>query len=155
MAEEKERFLERWSRRKQEQAAEAPAPVEKKIEEEKKETPAAALPPVDQLKPDSDFKPFMDRRVDLGTRREALKKLFADAHFNVPDPFEPYSGDFTIEDPIPDEMLKTLGHARRVLFDEREQAGEEVAQQAQEKPKEEAAQQPLPEGKDVARKQDA
>lgn len=134
MTDDKEAFLERWSRLKLEQGKVPPAPVEKK------EEPPPALPPVDQLKPESDFRPFMDPRVDKATRRLALKKLFADAHFSTPDPFEPYSIDLTGEDPIPEAMLKTLEHAKRVLFEEEkseaatagaaEQAGEQAAPQA-------------------------
>lgn len=89
-----------------------PAPVAKT------EEPPPVLPPVEELKPESDFRPFMDPRVDKATQRLALKKLFADAHFSTPDPFEPYSIDLTGEDPIPEAMLKTLEHAKRVLFDE-------------------------------------
>lgn len=112
MTQDKEAFLSRWSRLKQEQADAPPARVEGK------EEPPPSLPPVEQLRPESDFRPFMDHRVDKVTRRLALKKLFVDAHFSTPDPFEPYSIDLTGEDPIPAAMLKTLDHAKRVLFEE-------------------------------------
>ena len=147
MSQEKEDFLARWSRLKQEQAKEeARPPVEKK-----KEEPMPVLPAVEDLKPGSDFKPFMDPRVNLETRRSALKKLFADEHFKIPDPFEPYSIDLTKEDPIPAEMLKTLQHARRLLSDEKEP----VIEQAKEATGESATDKPLPEAKDVPGKQDA
>ena len=139
MSEPKENFLDRWSRLKQEQAKEEPAP----LAEKKKEEPMPVLPAVEDLRPDSDFKPFMDPRVDKETRRAALKKLFADAHFNVPDPYEAYSEDYTGGEPIPLEMLKKLEHARHLLFDEKEQVKEQLA----EKPPQEA--------KDVPGKQDA
>lgn len=113
-----EAFLERWSRLKQEQAAEKPVVTEEK--KEQKEEPAATLPPVDQLTAESDFKPFMSARVDTETRRTALKTLFTDSHFNVPDPFEAYSEDYTVSETIPMEMLKTLNHAQKLLFDEPE-----------------------------------
>jgi len=115
MSEDKEPFLERWSRLKREQADDpaVPAPAEAKPDE-----PAAPLPPLEELKPESDFTPFMDLKVDPGTRRAALKKLFADTHFNAPDPFEAYSGDYTVAEPIPVELLKTLNHARKLLFDD-------------------------------------
>ena len=148
MSEQKENFLDRWSRLKQDQAKEeAEPPVEKK-----KDEPMPALPAVSELKPDSDFKPFMDPRVDKGTRREALKKLFADEHFKTPDPFEPYSVDLTKEDPIPAEMLKTLKHVERLMSTGKEQVAEE---RAVEQVKAREAEKPLPEGKDVAGKQDA
>jgi len=88
----------------------------------------------------------MNPKVDGETRRAALKKLFADAHFNVPDPYEAYSEDWTVGEKIPMEMLKTLQHAQKILFDEPQKA----AQAPIEKP--EALQ---PEAKDVAGKQDA
>lgn len=142
MSQSKEPFLERWSRLKQEGAGEKPSAAEEK----KKEVPATPLPPVEELKPDSDFKPFMDPRVDLETRRAALKKLFGDAHFNAPDAFEPYSADFTANEPIPLEMLKKLNQARRLVFDEAEPAKEEVKEEIREMRQE---------AKDVPGKQDA
>ena len=126
MSEDREAFLDRWSRLKQEQAAAKPVVTEEKREE--KEEPAAILPPIDQLTAESDFRPFMGAQVDTGTRRTALKKLFTDAHFNEPDLFEPYSADFTGGEPIPEEMLKTLNHARKLLFDEPEKTSEAAAQ---------------------------
>ena len=146
MAEEKENFLDRWSRLKQDEAKEEKAPSV-----EKKDEPAPVLPPIEQLKPDSDFTPFMDPRVDKTIRREALKKMFADAHFKTIDPFEPYSIDLTGEDPIPAEMLKNLDHARRLLFDEKKEQAQELAKE----PAKEAVEKPLAESKDVAGKQDA
>ena len=123
--EKKEAFLDRWSRLKKEQN-EAPAPA-------KDETAAPALPPVDKLTPESDFTGFMHPKVDDALRRVALKKLFNDPHFNIPDPFEPYSRDFNVEDPIPPELLATLKQAEQLVFGEK-QAKEEVASQEKEKP---------------------
>ena len=54
----------------------------------------------------------MHPKVEDALRRVALKKLFTDPHFNIPDPFEAYSGDWTVGEPIPDEMLATLNQAR-------------------------------------------
>jgi hypothetical protein len=160
MSEEKsnEAFLDRWSRLKREQ----PKPEEKAAPLVAKEEPAAPLPPVEQLKPDSDFTPFMDAKVDPGVRRDALKKLFTDTHFKAIDPFEPYSVDLTGEDPIPEAMLKSLNHAKRLLFDEPEKVAEAAAdtQAAADAPAESPAEpQPQPqettELKNVAGKQDA
>lgn len=133
-AEEKEAFLSRWSRLKQEQAREDPLP------EEKTEVPAPALPPMESLTPESDFAPFMHPKVADALRRVALKKLFADPHFNLPDLNEAYSGDWTGGDPISEELLKTLNQARTVLYrEEEEQKRKDEASQVaaeQEKPKE-------------------
>jgi hypothetical protein len=114
MAEEKEAFLSRWSRLKHEQ------PVEKKPEPE---TPA--LPPVENLTPDSDFAGFMHPKVRDELRRLALKKLFSDPHFNIPDPYEPFSGDWTLGEAITPELLATLNQARTVLFTEQDKKEEE------------------------------
>jgi len=154
MSEEKkqEAFVGRWSRLKQEKAQEDAKSVPS-TEARPQPAPAAPLPAIEDLKHDSDFKPFMDSHVDPGTRRSALKKLFTNAHFNTIDPFEPYSIDLTGEDPIPPEMLKTLDHAKRLLFEEKPQVAESQApQEAQDSP------QPKPqetEPTDVAGKQSA
>ena len=154
MSEEKrqEAFLDRWSRRKQERVQEEAKPVAE-AGAPPEPAPAAPLPAIEDLKPDSDFKPFMDPRVDSGTRRSALKMLFTDAHFKTIDPFEPYSVDLTGEDPIPEAMLKTLNHAKRLLFEEPEQAAQAPAQApAEASPQPQAHETDL---KDVAGKQDA
>jgi uncharacterized protein DUF3306 len=111
MAEEKEKFLSRWSRLKSES---------KELPQESEEAPAPVLPPLDKLTPESDFTGFMHPKVEDALRRAALKKLFSDPHFNVPDPFEPYSGDWTVGEPISEEMLATLNQARTLLFDKDE-----------------------------------
>lgn len=135
MSDEREPFLERWSRLKtkdreaaREEAAPAPAAPPVKAED------APPLPRVEDLKPESDFRPFMNANVDPATRRDALKKLFADAHFNEPDPFEPFSADLTGEDPIPPELLKTLNQAKKLLFNEHDKAAEAAANEKPEPP---------------------
>ncbi|MGQ0509396.1 MAG: DUF3306 domain-containing protein [Betaproteobacteria bacterium] len=121
MNEDREPFLSRWSRRKVE-AREEVAPPQREPEAAPvpavAQEPPAPLPPVESLTTESDFKPFMAAEVAPETRRAALKKLFADARYNVHDPFEAYMEDYTKEDPIPLEMLKRLDHARSVLFEE-------------------------------------
>jgi hypothetical protein len=149
MSEDKEAFLDRWSRRKLEHAEDKPAPPAPR---EQKDEPVVALPPVADLTPQSDFVPFMNPQVDGATRRAALQKLFADAHYNVPDPFEAYSEDWTVGEPIPTEMLKTLNHAKKLLFDEPEKTAQAAQPSTPDTP---PAQAPLPEAKDVAGKQDA
>ena len=78
--------------------------------------PAPALPAPEQLTPESDFSGFMHPKVEDALRRVALKKLFSDPHFNLPDPFEAYSGDWTGGEPIPEEMLATLNQARTLAL---------------------------------------
>jgi hypothetical protein len=141
MAEEKEAFLARWSRLKREQPA-APA-----LEKKTGEAPPA-LPPVESLTPESDFTGFMHPKVGDALRRAALKKLFSDPHFNIADPYEAYSGDWTVGEAIPEEMLQSLVQARNLLFREDEEGKKAEA------PKAEAAPEPGKED-DGAGRQDA
>ena len=128
MAQDKESFAARWSRRKLQEKKDLP--------EKKEESPAPVLPPLDKLTHESDFADFMHPKVEDALRRAALKKLFKDPRFNVPDPFEAYSGDWTGGEPISEEMLKTLAQARTLLFPEEEKKQEEPKEAAQEKPAE-------------------
>src|SRR3954470_2927775 len=105
-----EPFLQRWSQRKieaREAQAAAPAIVE--------ETPAPALPPLEELTPQSDFSVFMHPKVDADVRRAALKKLFTDPHFNVMDGLDTYVDDYSKPDPLPPGMLAGLRQAQNIL----------------------------------------
>jgi hypothetical protein len=124
-------FLRRWSRLKRVRVA----------EDKKQAAAPPVLPPLDKLTPESDFTAFMQPKVEDALRRAALKKLFSDPRFNIPDPFEAYSGDWTGGEPISEEMLATLNQARTLLFSDKkdvsqtEEAPPEQPQ-AEEKPKE-------------------
>ena len=120
MAEEKEPFLARWSRLKRQK----PATPETR-ESAPAKAPEKPLPPVESLTPESDFTPFMQPNVSEELRRMALKKLFRDPQLNVPDLFEPYSGDWTVGEPIPSDMLAKLNQARKVLRTPEEQKAPE------------------------------
>lgn len=124
-----ETFLGRWSRlkREQEQKPEAPAPVPGPAKPEA----APELPSVEKLTPESDFSVFMDPRVQDSLRRVALKKLFADPHFNTADPFEPFSGDWTVAEPVSEELLARLNQARTHIFAEEERRKREQAEASQ------------------------
>jgi len=123
----KEPFLSRWSRRKLDSAKDPAAPPE--LARETKAPPAAPatarpapstdLPPVDTLKGlASDYQEFLRPEVDEKLRQSALKKLFRDPHFNVMDGLDTYIDDYSKSDPIPEEMLKSLKQANRLLFPE-------------------------------------
>ncbi len=64
---------------------------------------------------DSDYAPFMARGVDQMVQRGAMKKLFADPHFNLMDGLDIYIGDYNTPDPMPAAMLALLEHAKGVL----------------------------------------
>jgi len=130
--EDKERFLSRWSRRKLDVAKEAAAP---KPAPPPPVAPAVAqgaakpeLPSVDTLKGlASEYKEFLHPEVDEKLRQAALKKLFHDPHFNVMDGLDTYIDDYSKPDPIPDAMLRTLSHARGLLFDEKKEETQAAA----------------------------
>jgi len=165
VSQEKEAFLDRWSRLKRENPSEKPSeqPSDSPAVQVAREEPSAPLPPVEDLKPDSDFVPFMKANVDPATRRSALKKLFADPHFNVADPFEAYSEDYTKSDTIPEKMLKAINRVRDLAVDgpqkvaEKERLAEqaEQAEQAEHAEKAEKVDVPEQEAEDVPGKQDA
>ena len=64
------------------------------------------------LDPSSDFKPFMARGVTTDVRNAAVKKLFADPHFNVMDRLDIYIDDYSQPDPLPAAMLRQMVSAR-------------------------------------------
>jgi hypothetical protein len=127
--------LKRWSRRKLEAArtAESPldpgpsavpiatavpdAPTGAAVTLPPAPVPAAptALPPVESLTIDSDFTAFFQPKVDESLKRIALKKLFADPHFNVMDGLDVYIDDYSKSIPIPPEILEQLVSLRLIM----------------------------------------
>lgn len=132
-------FLSRWSRRKLEKtgpegetdAGPEPAPPTLQSSVEAGEIPPPEpLPSVESLTPDSDFTPFMQPQVDAGMKSAALKQLFKDPHFNVMDGLDTYIDDYSIADPIPEAMMKTMYQARQHLFSDEEKAQADAADAA-------------------------
>jgi hypothetical protein len=123
-ADDKEPFLSRWSRRKLQTDKESATP--KPVAAPQSATPAAApakpqaeLPSIDSLQGlASEYKEFLRPEVDVKLRQAALKKLFHDPHFNIMDGLDTYIDDYSKPDPIPEEMLKLLKQANRLLFPE-------------------------------------
>ena len=114
-------FLTRWSRLKHR------AVEERKTEPARvPDRPPAELPPVESLTFESDFAAFLKANVEESVKRAALKKLLHDPRFNVMDGLDVYIDDYSKNDPIPEEMLKTLEHARSTLFGPKHEAGEPV-----------------------------
>ncbi|EJL79093.1 Protein of unknown function (DUF3306) [Polaromonas sp. CF318] len=149
MADEPTGFLGRWARRKEEArqgkaldepaAASAPAgsvpPAAPTAPVQPQPAAAAAPAPADDQAPkvltlddarlltrDSDFKPFMAGNVSPEVRNAAMKKLFADPHFNVMDGLDTYIDDYSKFEPIPESMLRQMASAKFLkLFDEEEE----------------------------------
>ncbi|HSV59638.1 MAG TPA: DUF3306 domain-containing protein [Variovorax sp.] len=120
-------FFERWSRRKQQvregevpppevpapaAAPAVPAAAQSVVETE---TPEAPPPPTladaEALTPESDFKPFVARNVAPEVRNAAMKKLFADPHFNVMDRMDVYIDDYSQTVPLPAAALRQMASA--------------------------------------------
>jgi hypothetical protein len=90
-------------------------------ETEPPEKIALTLDDVKQLTQDSDFKPFVARDVGPEVRNAAMKKLFADPHFNVMDGLDIYIDDYSKADPISESMLRQMVGAKFLnLFDAEE-----------------------------------
>jgi len=123
-----EGFLRRWARRKSESRTEfasSPAPVAPEVAEPSPIVPAPVAAPeperlptmddVARLTSDADFSAFVARGVDAAVRRTALKKLFADPHFNAMDGLDVYIDDYTKPSPVTEAMLASLQHAKQVF----------------------------------------
>ncbi|HJU70506.1 MAG TPA: DUF3306 domain-containing protein [Paucimonas sp.] len=110
-------FFARWSRQKAQaaQREQMPAAIAPVAQPEPQNQPPPTLDDVARLTPDSDFTPFVARGIDENVRRGAMKKLFADPHFNVMDGLDVYIGDYSKPDPIPVQMLAALIHAQALL----------------------------------------
>ncbi|MEO7399388.1 MAG: DUF3306 domain-containing protein [Polaromonas sp.] len=156
MAEEEPGFLGRWSRRKTgvlkgkpleepvvpatvvPMRVSAPVPVpladQSQPEPHFPDSESGAEPPkpllslddVERLTKDSDFKPFMAHDVGPEVRNAAMKKLFADPHYNVMDGLDIYIDDYSKSDPIPESMLRQMVGAKLLkLFDDEDEQKEE------------------------------
>lgn len=109
------RFLSRWSRLKRQTVVEAPAaPVL---------APDAQTASPELAEPASgvDLTALLREELSDAVRKQILKAIFADPHFNVMDGLDTYIDDYSISEPIPPEMMATLNQAR-FLFEMNEGA---------------------------------
>ena len=80
--------------------------------------PPPTLEDVAALTRSSDYSRFVQPGVEPGVRNAAMKKLFADPHFNVMDGLDTYIDDYGQPDPIPPSMLRLMNQAASLgLFD--------------------------------------
>ena len=86
-----------------------------------KQPPPPTLADTESLTPASDFTRFVRPDVAPEVKNAAMKKLFADPHFNVMDRLDTYIDDYSKPDPMPPEMLRQLASAKFLkLFDDEE-----------------------------------
>ena len=124
--------LRRWSRRKLEASRatpQSPVPPAAVVPAEPLPTPAStaavagdaaapaasALPPPETLTFDSDFTAYMQPEVGETLKRKALRALFRDPRFNVMDGLDVYIDDYSIPDPISEEMVRGLVQSRHIF----------------------------------------
>ena len=133
-------FLLRWSRRKaQVQGVETivpdaqalpVAPVDKgppvvdtaAVIDAPSAPPPPTMADVALLDRGSDYARFIAAGVDEGVKRAAMKKLFADPHFNLMDGLDTYIDDYGKPDPIPLAMLRQMNQSKFLrLFDDEDE----------------------------------
>jgi hypothetical protein len=129
-------FLARWSQRKAQQrrgtvapeapppavdVAAAPEPLPVAPLAQESEVPAAPPPPtledVERLAPGDGIARFVGADVDRGVKHAALKKLFADPHYNVMDRLDTYIDDYGQPDPLPPALLRLMTQSRFLGLD--------------------------------------
>lgn len=94
--------------------------------------PPPTLEDVESLTPASDFSRFVRSDVTPDVKNAAMKKLFADPHFNVMDRLDTYIDDYSQPDPIPAAMLRSLVSGKFLgLFDEEEKEEARARAEAQ------------------------
>ena len=90
--------------------------------------PAPQMADAQALTPASDFRPFMAQGVAPEVKNAAMKKLFADPHFNVMDRMDIYIDDYSQPDPLPLAMLRQMNGAKFLnLFEDEEQDKDKAA----------------------------
>ena len=73
------------------------------------------LPPISAISLAEDFTPFMQSTVPQALKRQALKALFKEPHFNVMDGLDIYIGDYTVFEPISPEVMATLSSWKTIM----------------------------------------
>lgn len=155
-ADDSDSFFSRWSRRKAQERAgvtvpadapvtvanvPAPPPVDASTVPEPPAAVAEPAPPpptledTQALTPASDFRRFVAKDVPPEVRNAAVKKLFADPHFNVMDGLDIYIDDYTKTEPIPAAMMAKMVSAQFLKLvddpeEQRQKKAEGVASEA-------------------------
>ena len=93
--------------------------------------PVPSLADTEALTPASDFRPFMGQGVAPEVKNAAMKKLFADPHFNVMDRMDIYIDDYSQPDPLPLAMLRQMNGAKFLnLFEDEDKDKDKDKEQA-------------------------
>jgi hypothetical protein len=73
------------------------------------------LPSLDDVGLEKDFTPFMQAKVPEALKRQALKTLFKDAHFNTMDGLDIYIDDYTQFEPISAAEMEGLSAWKSIM----------------------------------------
>ena len=132
-----EPFLQRWSRLKADSTVaavpKAPAPLPEEAaaghpteaaEPESLPPGDEDMPPIESLDADSDFSGFMSPRVSATLRKQALRKLFRSAKFNVISDMDDYIDDYRNFPALGDIVTADMKHAAARLLEKQLAAAE-------------------------------
>lgn len=127
MAESDKGFLGRWSARKVAVSEGKPVvdlprvvpqaapvlvvqamPAATQAQQGLSEKPALTLENAAALTPASDFSTFVAKGVDTAVRNAAMKKLFADPHYNIMDGLDIYIGDYSTHAPMSQSVIDEI-----------------------------------------------
>jgi len=89
-------------------------------------TPAPTLEDVRSLTPEDSFARFVAPDVAPDVRNAAMKKLFADPHYQVMDGLDIYIDDYGLPSPLPAAMLKDMVSAQFLKLVEEPEATDAV-----------------------------
>lgn len=111
-------FISRWSQRKQAAASEASlVPDSESLSVTDRATDTLPpppgdedMPPLESLDESSDYSGFLSERVSEALRKQALRKLFHGAAFNVCDGLDDYAGDYTSFAKLGDIVTADMRH---------------------------------------------
>lgn len=152
-----EKFLGRWSRRKTETAQRPEAGVADAASEPQSGGPLSArraedtgdqaeqtqttevlsdehMPPIDSLTEDSDFSGFLSPGVSERLRKQALRKLFSSAGFNIRDGLDDYDDDFRNFAALGDLITSDMKHQMELEEERKRQALEAAETEAETPP---------------------
>jgi Protein of unknown function (DUF3306) len=79
------------------------------------QAPEETLPSLDSVSLANDFTPFMQTKVPEALKRQALKALFKETHFNTMDGLDIYIGDYTKFEPISPEEMAGLSSWKSIM----------------------------------------
>jgi len=132
-----EGFLRRLHRRKQAAREGLELPDEPPVEETHATEPEPVqpvlsdedMPPVDELKADSDFSPFLSPGVSESLQREALRRLWQVADLEFVDDLDIYASDYTEFEPLGALVTREMRH--RMELETARQAQQLLAEEPQ------------------------